>query len=125
MLIDDDEDDREIFLSVVESIAPTVLCAIATNGQDAISKLTNSDWLPQIIFLDLNMPLMDGKQFLREVKKSDVLKTIPVVVLSTSSDKETIIQTQNLGAEKFITKPDRYSDWEERLKDFFGSPSAS
>lgn len=125
MLIDDDEDDREIFLSVVESIAPRVHCAVATNGQDAIVKLNSSNLLPEIIFLDLNMPLMDGKQFLREVKKSELLKTIPVVVLSTSSDKETIIQTQNLGAEKFITKPDRYSGWEEQLKDFFGSPSLS
>jgi CheY-like chemotaxis protein len=123
MLIDDDEDDREIFLSVLESIAPAARCAVATNGQDAMSKLNSASLLPEIIFLDLNMPLMDGKQFLREVKRSDLLRKIPVIVLSTSSDRETIIQTRDLGAEKFITKPDRYSGWEEKLKDFFGNAS--
>jgi CheY-like chemotaxis protein len=117
LLVDDDEDDREIFLSVVQTIAPAVECRMATNGQDALNKLNqhHSD-LPDLIFLDLNMPLMDGRQFLREIKKHNALKEIPVIVLSTSSDKETISLSRSLGASDFITKPDKYSGWEQTLK---------
>ena len=116
MLIDDDEDDRDIFLSVLLEIAPEVECLIGTNGHDGLARLRSFSRLPQLIFLDLNMPLMDGKQFLVEIKKTDLLKNIPVVILSTSSDRDTIAQTRALGAIDFITKPDRYSDWEEVLK---------
>jgi CheY-like chemotaxis protein len=116
LLVDDDEDDREIFLSVVQSIAPAIECRMATNGQDALNKLNQHADLPDLIFLDLNMPLMDGRQFLREVKKHHTLKEIPVIVLSTSSDKETITLSRSLGASDFITKPDKYSGWEETLR---------
>jgi CheY-like chemotaxis protein len=116
LLVDDDEDDREIFLSVVQTIAPTIECRMATNGQDALNKLSQHPDLPDLIFLDLNMPLMDGRQFLREVKKHETLKEIPVIVLTTSSDKETITLSRSLGASDFITKPDKYSGWEETLR---------
>jgi|SRR5688572_8821019 CheY-like chemotaxis protein len=117
MLVDDDEDDRDIFLSVVESISPNIVCAIATNGRDALIKLGDAKTLPEKIFLDLNMPLMDGRQFLQEIKKDNGLKEIPIVILSTSSDKETIALTKQLGAEAFITKPDKYSGWQDTLKE--------
>jgi len=116
MLIDDDEDDREIFISVIESIAPAISCSIAINGKDALDTLGALNFLPDMIFLDLNMPLMDGKQFLKEIKQRTMLKDIPIVVLSTSSDKETVHLIRTLGAQDFITKPDKYSDWEEVLK---------
>jgi CheY-like chemotaxis protein len=116
MLIDDDEDDRDIFLSVLTEIAPNVECLVGTNGHDGLTRLRNFSDLPKLIFLDLNMPLMDGKQFLIEIKKTDSLKNIPVVILSTSSDRDTIAQTRALGAIDFITKPDRYSEWEAVLK---------
>jgi CheY-like chemotaxis protein len=116
LLVDDDEDDREIFLSVVQTISPTIECRTATNGQDALNKLSQHPDLPDLIFLDLNMPLMDGRQFLREVKKHNTLKEIPVIVLSTSSDKETVNLSRSLGASDFITKPDKYSGWEATLR---------
>ena len=119
MLVDDDEDDREIFVSVVERIAPSISCSIAINGQDALDQLDKSSGiLPDLIFLDLNMPLMDGKQFLKEIKKDMTLKNIPIIVLSTSSDKETIQVVKALGARDFITKPDKYTGWEEFLKTY-------
>jgi CheY-like chemotaxis protein len=116
MLIDDDEDDRDIFLSVLAEIAPDVTCITATNGRDALKKLGEAVVLPRLIFLDLNMPLMDGRQFLKEIRKSSTLDKLPIIILSTSSDKETIAQTKNLGAKDFITKPDKYSGWEQVLK---------
>lgn len=118
LLIDDDEDDREIFLSVIDAVSPSTTCAIAANGREGLNALASASTLPQLIFLDLNMPLMDGRQFLVEVKKNSTWKDIPVVVLTTSSDRGSIMRTKALGAADFITKPDKYSGWESTLKKF-------
>src|SRR5688572_1637121 len=74
MLIDDDEDDREICLSVLQTILPEASYIIATNGEDALQKLNNGNASPDLIFLDLNMPLMNGKQFLMSGKKYHFLE---------------------------------------------------
>jgi len=116
MLVDDDEDDREICLSVLQSILPEASYTIAKNGEDALQKLNHANVDPDLIFLDLNMPLMNGKQFLMEIKRHSKLSSIPIVVLSTSSDQATIKEAINLGARDFITKPDKYSAWEDALK---------
>ncbi len=118
LLIDDDEDDREIFLSVIDVVSPSTTCATAANGREGLDALASASRLPQVIFLDLNMPLMDGRQFLIEVKKNVSWKEIPVVILTTSSDLNSINRTRELGAIEFITKPDKYSGWENTLKKF-------
>lgn len=122
-LVDDDPDDQEIFASVIEVILPTAKCSGAPNGQRAIEKLTDGSAKPSIIFLDLNMPLMNGKQFLVEIKKHPEIEKIPVVVLSTSSDPANVAETKQLGASYFITKPDRLSQWEDALRRFFQEQS--
>ena len=118
MLIDDDEDDRDIFLSILNNLHASVTCSIATNGQEALDKLIDSNAGPELIFLDLNMPLMDGRQFLIEIKKHITLKDIPVIILSTISDRTIVNEMKQLGAKDFITKPDRYSEWESVLKKY-------
>jgi len=116
MLIDDDEDDREIFLTVIRENAFSVVCDVAENGREALDKLTQELIKPDLIFLDLNMPRMNGREFLLEIKKFEDLRDIPVIILSTSSDKETIAETRRLGAQHFISKPDRFSAWESLLR---------
>jgi CheY-like chemotaxis protein len=116
MLIDDDEDDREIFLTVIKENASSVVCNVAENGREALDKLTQEFIKPDLIFLDLNMPRMNGREFLTEIKKFDSLRDIPVIILSTSADKETISETRKLGAQHFISKPDKFSTWETLLK---------
>src|SRR5687767_14126916 len=107
LLVDDDEDDREFMLQVLGESFPEIACTIAVNGRDAFEQL--KDYRPDIIFLDLNMLLMDGRQFLRLIKQRTDLAEIPIVILSTSSDIETITETKSLGAKEFITKPDKLS----------------
>ena len=119
MLIDDDEDDREIFLTIVEDSFPDFSLSIATNGREAVQKLQNSSNPPDIIFLDLNMPLMNGRQFMQAIKTDINLQQIPIAILSTSSDNKTRSDMEILGANYFITKPDKYSAWKEMLSDFF------
>lgn len=116
-LIDDDIDDQEIFVSVLSQINPSIRCITATNGQEAISKLKSENITPDLIFLDLNMPLMNGKQFLEACHFLDRCKEVPVIILTTSSDKRSIEETRKLGAADFITKPDKFSTWGAVLKE--------
>ncbi|HYF69269.1 MAG TPA: response regulator [Ohtaekwangia sp.] len=114
-LIDDDTDDQEIFCTVLGSLFPKIICITAGNGQVALDKLLSGEVSPDVIFLDLNMPLMNGRQFLKEVNRHTRLCSIPVTVLSTSADQDTKASVLELGARQFITKPDKYSEWETML----------
>jgi CheY-like chemotaxis protein len=116
-LIDDDEDDREIFITVLMEIAPQISCSIAQNGHEALTKLVDGEVDPDLIFLDLNMPLMNGTQFLMQINRFHHLKKVPVVILSTSSDSDAKRKTFELGAKEFLTKPDKLSDWENMLRE--------
>ena len=110
MLIDDDIEDQEIFLEAIEQAGVSVNCTALENAKEALHKLLGKDLAVDLIFLDLNMPIMSGSQFLAEIKKLDSLKDIPVIILSTSSDSNTIQQTKQLGATKFITKPETFDE---------------
>ncbi|KIC95912.1 response regulator [Flavihumibacter solisilvae] len=120
LLIDDDEDDREFMLEVLGENFPHVVCNIAVNGQDALDQLKS--YRPDVMILDLNMPLMNGRQFLRAVNKNPDLAGIPVVVVSTSSDNYTIEETKGLGAKDFYTKPDKLSGWKAMINSIFKEP---
>lgn len=111
LIIDDDEDDRSLFFDAVREIDPTVKCMSAVNGQDALVQLRSKDLtLPDYIFLDLNMPRLNGKQCLAELKKDPVLASIPVIIYSTSRRSEDVEETKKLGAENFITKPTLFKE---------------
>ena len=122
LLIDDDEDDREVFSSIVTEAYPQISLSVAANGRQALSDLRNAPHPPDLIFLDLNMPLMNGRQFMEAIRSDQKLQRIPVVILTTSSDSKTITEMKALGARDFITKPDKYSAWEKMLNEFFINP---
>jgi CheY-like chemotaxis protein len=104
-LIEDDEDDQELFLMALRQINPSLDCIVLSGGDSALQALEQSEATPDLIFLDLNMPVMTGQQFLTELSKKDPDNQIPVVVLSTSSDRATIEEVKDLGVRSFITKP--------------------
>ncbi len=110
LVIDDDIDDQEIFLTALESVSTSIQCVTSGSGVDALKRLNNDEITTDIIFLDLNMPIMTGQQFIAEIKKNDRLCNIPVIVLSTSSHQPTIDHAKSLGAAGFITKPDKFSE---------------
>lgn len=114
-LIDDDVDDQEIFCTVLEIIAPACKCITASNGQIALEMITAGKVSPNIVFLDLNMPLMNGRQFLLEINRLKLLQEIPIIVLTTSGDMNTKVSVLESGARDFITKPDKFSEWEKVL----------
>lgn len=110
-IVDDDTDDQEIFLAAVKEVDDSIECVTVDNCEEALSKLKKaSGKLPDFIFLDLNMPRINGRQCLVELKKLAHLKHIPVIIYSTSSLKKDIEETTKLGADMFITKPSRFED---------------
>lgn len=106
LLVDDDADDTLLFEDALKRAASSVSFEAAANGQEALDKLNNRQApLPDIIFLDLNMPRMDGKECLAHLKASENLQHIPVIMYTTSSQSRDIEQTMLMGAKCFITKP--------------------
>lgn len=116
LLVDDDEDDQEIFLTAVEHINPALKCSVESEAIIALQKLENKELVPDVIFLDLNMPVMNGQQFLVEIKRRESLKDIPIIIFSTSRHEPTKLITKQLGALDFITKPDNFDALIEVLK---------
>ena len=110
LLIDDDDDDQEIFVKALADISDSVACSVYSNAQKALQDLIEKKINPDVIFLDLNMPIMNGHQFLIEVKKAENLKSIPVIIFSTSSHIHTIELSKELGAHDFITKPNNFDN---------------
>jgi CheY-like chemotaxis protein len=104
LLIDDDADDREIFSWAIRNICPAADTNTAIDGQDALEKLEEEDYRPDIIFLDLNMPRMNGFDFLTEIRQRDEWSGLPVIVYSTSSNPRDMARCRDIGATDYIVK---------------------
>lgn len=105
-LVDDDPDDIAVFTEVLQDVDAAAELATAADGIEALKSLRlRKENLPDIIFLDLNMPRMGGKECLTELKRDGLLKHIPVIMYTTSSQSKDIEETMLKGAVCFITKP--------------------
>ena len=106
LIVDDDADDRELFLEAVREIDAQIDCIVAKDGKHALEILKNaSGSLPDIIFLDLRMPRFNGKKCLLEIKGDESLKHIPVIIYTTSREVTESIELKEMGAVHFISKP--------------------
>jgi CheY-like chemotaxis protein len=112
LLAEDDEDDRSFFRqALLDSSIESELTAV-TDGRQLIDFLVDAQDLlaPDVIFLDINMPGMDGKACLREIRRQEKYTTIPVIILSTSTRLKDIEDTYRDGANRYISKMLFYSD---------------
>jgi CheY-like chemotaxis protein len=106
LIVDDDADDRELFIDAIKEVDSEIECTTAVDGKQALEQLKNSyDSLPDFIFLDLRMPRLSGKKCLLQIKNDERLKSIPVIIYTTSRDVEEAKELQELGAVHFISKP--------------------
>lgn len=121
-LIDDDRDDQFIFSLALQQVDEETLFIAADTAKEALTKLEPGDFLPDFIFLDLNMPVMNGIELLLRIKKLEHLQKIPVIIYTTSSSQKDIVETSTLGACAFITKPYHVAELSKKLDDFFKIP---
>lgn len=119
LAVDDDSEDFEFFSEAVREVDPTIVILKATNGIEALDILENQLLMPDYIFLDINMPLMDGKACLQFIKQDERFREIPVVMYSTTSNQTEISQYKMLGAH-FLVKPNRLSHLVKSLGLFLG-----
>jgi DNA-binding response OmpR family regulator len=118
MLIDDDEDDQVIFACAVNEINSQIECNCFDNAERSLQVLqTNHNQKPDYIFLDLNLPIMHGFEFLQLVKTSSELNAIPVIVYSTSSREADKIKARELGAINFLSKPTSFTELKNKISD--------
>jgi len=110
LLIDDDVDDRNFFVMATKSLNFDVEVAVAGSGAEAFEMLEAGQTKPDCIFLDLNMPKMNGREFLKKIKNTQGLMEIPVLIYTTSSDAKDKTDLILLGANKVITKPNSIPD---------------
>jgi CheY-like chemotaxis protein len=111
LLADDDEDDCVLFADVLEGLSTSPRLTTAKNGQHLMQILEERDsLLPDIIFLDVNMPLKNGIECLAEIRQDERLKMLPVIIFSTSAQKWAVDRAYELNANFFIRKPDTFMD---------------
>jgi CheY-like chemotaxis protein len=106
---EDDFDDFESIKEALAQLSDQQLLLHAKNGHEAVSFIENATVLPSLILLDLNMPVMDGKEVLRWLKSKTEYKDIPVMIFTTSSREDDIRLCQKYGC-TFFRKPTLYRD---------------
>lgn len=117
LLVDDDPDEHLLFEDALKELSGAPRLAYARDGQQLMQFLnTEKAELPAIIFLDLNMPRMNGFECLQEIRKSLKLKRIPVVIFSTTSQTQTIDKVYEQGANYYIRKPNTFAMLKEVIE---------
>jgi CheY-like chemotaxis protein len=124
LVAEDDEDDREMTRDALEHAHLVNDLRFVVDGQDLMDYLRHEGRYasgtnlqrPGVILLDLNMPKKDGREALAEIKADQSLRSIPVIVLTTSRDEEDIFRTYDLGVNSFITKPVTFAGLVEAIR---------
>lgn len=117
LLVDDDPDDSEIFMEAVTFLDEKIVMRHIENPVKALQQLEISESLPDLIFLDYNMPLMDGKEFLQKIRSNDYLRSIPVILISTPSENFAIDLLQKKEILQYMSKPSSYNELVRMLKE--------
>lgn len=120
ILAEDDNDDQELFIDAVDATNVPAEIITVGNGEELVNTLKDdSEPKPDIVFIDINMPVKGGKEALAEMKSDEELKDIPAVMLSTSNSQKDIEDTLNKGADLYIQKPSSFKGFILILKKVF------
>ena len=118
ILADDDEDDRMLFTDAFDELKISTKVQTFKDGAELMIYLNNEEAvLPEILFLDLNMPKKNGIECLKEIKSNDRLNNIAIAIYSTSSSEEHIEETFVKGANIYIKKPNDFNILKKVLQD--------
>ena len=117
LLADDDTDDCFFFKEALRELLLYTKLTTVQDGEQLMQLLTNeTNVLPHVLFLDLNMPRKNGFECLTEIKLSKKLKQLPVIVFSTSFEQEVVNQLYKNGAQYFIRKPSEFSQFKNIIQ---------
>ncbi len=117
LLADDDPDDCMFFQEALEELALPANLAIVIDGVELIEHLNTAvSGLPDIIFMDLNMPRKTGFECLSEIRSDKMLKHLPIIILSTSLDSQVATTLHEKGANYYIRKPGEFSDLKKAIQ---------
>jgi CheY-like chemotaxis protein len=122
LLVEDDPGDVVLIQEAFEHNKVRNSLHVVGDGVEALEFLRSAEPRPDLILLDLNLPRMDGREVLAEVKSDPVLRSIPVVVLTTSKAEEDILRSYDLHANAYVTKPvdfNRFIEVVRQIDDFF------
>lgn len=108
LIVEDDEDDRHLIQEAFDESGYSYDLCFAIDGTDALEQLEGMKTLPTLVLLDVNMPRMNGFEFLRHVRGSVELCCLPVVMFSTSGEAKTVKEAYERGANSYIQKPKNY-----------------
>ena len=116
LLTDDDEGDRLVFQEIFDEMETVTSIRMVNDGKQLMNVLRNeSQPLPHIIFLDLNMPDMNGIECLKEIRSQEKYNKISIAIYSTSTSEKDIDETFHHGANIYITKPGDYNELKQVL----------
>jgi len=115
MMAEDDEEDVDLFKDVLSDLAVDVKLQVAANGVELMKMLSETEIFPELVFLDLNMPLKNGMLCLEEIKTNQRWKNIKVIILSTSSHQDQIKAAYDKGADFYLTKSASYTDFKNAV----------
>ncbi|ELY2009548.1 putative two-component system response regulatory protein [Flavobacterium psychrophilum] len=116
LLIEDDTIEIMKFNRVLKTIESNHKIIEANNGEEALEILKEKENTPDIIILDLNMPRINGIEFLGILKQHPVLKYIPAIILTTSNNHTDILECYKIGIAGYVLKPLKYDDYVDRIK---------
>ncbi len=114
ILADDDRDDHEFFKDALGEIAPMVRLSVVEDGEALLDLLKH--YVPDFIFLDLDMPCKNGLECLSEIRTNPILSAIPIVIFSSTSRPANIDTAYDMGADLFFIKPSNYNDLVASIK---------
>lgn len=116
LMADDDEDDCTLAKRAFKESGAVGALSCVEGGIELMAHLLGPGPLPALILLDLNMPLKDGRETLKDIKSVPALKKIPLVVLTTSREEKDMAYSREMGADSFITKPSAFTEWVSIMK---------
>lgn len=115
LLVEDDQDDIDLFKDVIQQIDQSIILINAYDGHEALAILGSDLEEPHHIFLDINMPLMNGLECLDKITKQGIAPTSNITILTTTRNEETVRLVQALGA-SYISKPDTFEELLESIR---------
>lgn len=116
LLIEDDMIEVMKLNRVARSLDLNHTIIEANNGEEALTLLEKKDNLPDIILLDLNMPKINGIEFLKIVKNDDRLKYIPTIILTTSNNQKDLLECYKEGIAGYVLKPLKYEHYVDKIE---------